>query len=382
METQLDQSWIAKDGHDYASPSRLNLCLHCPGYPRLMRETEMAFTETSEAAQRGIDLHAYTVDVLTGKMSQEDLKNTVVVEDYEQVMWCVERTKEVIARFPTGIVQYEVQLDLSQLGISGGKNGCRIDCLIVVPGVGIIVIDWKFGRIWVTPPEWNIQTQAYGWGANNQFGGNVESIILQPQSPEGRDHMNHVFESDEFKEIGERIKGIVSATRKEDAPLIRGQHCHKLFCPLQLTVCPLHKKSILEIPDGKNVAAYFESLSPEDRNEFYEKILVIKKIADHCEMKCKEMAIEHNIEIAGYEVGPGRSNYTCGDTEKFLDVLSPFAMSKGIKPDDLTHDPVPRLPKSKSDVHKILGQSKAVQEAVKSLYVETPGSPTLKKIKF
>lgn len=342
----------------------------------------MLITGVSLPAQRGIVLHEYGVQVLKGERTLESLKGELSPEDFEQLKWCIDRTREIIARFPNGIVLYEEQIDLSLLGIHGGTNGCRIDVLIVVPGVGIIVVDWKYGRIWVTPPEWNTQLQAYGWGANNKFGGNVESIVLQPQSPEGRDYMNHVFESADFIEIGERLKGIVSATRKEDAPLIRGDHCQKLFCPLRLSVCPLWKKSILEIPDGVNVGAYLESLSPDDRGLFYSKIKAIKAMAIHCEEVCKTLAVEHKMDFSGHEVGPGKSSYTCADTDRFTETLLPFAAAKGLDINDLTHDPVPRLPKSMSDVFKLLGRAKAVESVVRSLYVEEPGNPTLKKVKF
>lgn len=349
-----------------------------------MMESEIKYAGgTSIPAQRGKDLHLYTVEVLSNERTLESLADIITPEDLGQVKWCVERSREIFSRFPSGIVLYEEQIDLTTLGISSGKNGCRIDVLIVVPGIGIVVIDFKYGRIWVTPPEWNPQMKSYSWGANNKYGGNVESIVLQPQSPEGRDYMTHVFESDDFAVIGKEIRVIVEATEKEGAPLIRGDHCQKLFCPLRINgVCPLWKKTILDIPNGKNVGAYLSMLSPEGCGEFYEKIKVIKAVADHCEKKCVELAVEHSMKFSGWEVGNGRPTYVCGDTDKFLATLTPFAAAKGVDPLQLTHDPVPRLPKSKSDVHKIIGQSNAAQEAVKGLYVEKPGKKTLKKVRF
>jgi len=376
-------SWVDASGHDYCSPSKLELCGLCPGYPRLARATDRMSLGSSEAAQRGTDLHEYAVQVLTGKVTFEELSKVLTVEDLEQLKWAVERTREIIARFPTGIVQYEVQVDLSPLGISGGTHGSRIDVLIVVPGVGLVVIDWKFGRVWVAPPEFNFQFQAYSWGASNQFGGNVEAILLQPQSPEGRDYMTCVFTVEELAQHAERIKAVVAATRKEDAPLVRGEHCQRKFCGMRGSVCPKWKNSPLEIPDGVDAATYVINLpSPEARGEFYGLVLAAKHVIATFEATCKTLALEHDVVFGGgYGVGPGRSTYVCGDIPRFIETLRPFAAAKGVDVADLLKPPVPAEPKSKSDVEKIIGKSAAAQAAVKLLYVEIPGEPTLKKLK-
>jgi hypothetical protein len=336
----------------------------------------------NEAAQRGTDLHEYAVQVLTRKTTYESLALVLTVEDLEQLKWAVERTKEIIERFPTGIVQYEIQIDLSALGISGGAHGSRIDVLIVVPGVGIVVIDWKFGRVWVTPPEWNWQFKAYAWGASNQFGGAVEAILLQPQSPEGRDYMQCVYTPDDLQVAAESIMAIVAATRKEDAPLVRGEHCKKKWCSLRTSVCPKWKSSPLEIPEGVDAATYVERISPEARGNFYDMVLAAEHAIKSWKEMCITLAVEHGMEFGnGFGVGPGRSSYVCGDVARFVEVLKPFADAKGVDASALLTDPVPSLPKSKSDVEKIIGKSKAAQDAVKSLYVEVPGKPTLKKLK-
>jgi hypothetical protein len=373
--------WIDTSGHDYASPSKLELCALCPGYPRLARATERMSLGNNEAARRGTDLHEYAVQVLTGKTTYEALALVLAAEDLEQLKWAVERTKEIIERFPTGIVQYEIQIDLSSLGISGGAHGSRIDVLIVVPGVGLVVVDWKFGRVWVTPPEWNWQFKAYAWGASNQFGGSVEAILLQPQSPEGRDYMQCVYTPEDLQEAGESIKAIVAATRKEDAPLVRGEHCKKKWCSMY-SVCPMYKSSPLDVPSGVDIPTYVSLLQPIDRGILYDTVLAAESLIKKFKETCIELAVEHGIEFGnGFGVGPGRSSYVCGDVPRFVETLRPFAAAKGVEVADLLTPPIPPTPKSKSDVEKIIGKSKAAQDAVKSLYVEVPGKPTLKKLK-
>jgi hypothetical protein len=149
------------------------------------------------------------------------------------------------------------------------------------------------------------------------------------------------------------------------------------------SVCPKWKSSPLEIPDGVDAATYVINLpSPEARGEFYGLVLAAKHVIDTFEKTCKALALEHDVVFGGgYGVGPGRSSYVCGDIPRFVETLRPFAAAKGVDVADLLTKPVPSLPKSKSDVEKIIGKSAAAQEAVKSLYVEIPGEPTLKKLK-
>lgn len=377
--------WISRSGHDFCSPSKLSLRADCPGSAKLERETEQSDLQLNlpaPAADRGKSLHALGVDVLTGKTDFETLN--LEPEDREQLKWVVERTKEIIDRFSgTGaVVQYEVQIELDELGISGGLHGCRIDVLIIIPGSGFVVIDWKFGGSYVVHPEYNPQFWGYGWGVWKKYGGNGECIKLQPAAWGDTTYQSCVFEDKDFQDLGEKIKAIVAATRLPDAPLIRGPHCEKKFCSLRHSACPHWKKSILEIPDRMDVVSYFSMLCPTDRGEFLDRIKVIEKVAKHCQETIQQLAVEHGIEISGYEVGPGRSSYTCADKQRFIDTLKPFADAKGVPVSDLLTKPIPEEPKSKSDVQKILGTSKAVVDAVKSLYIEMPGKSTLKKSKL
>lgn len=358
--------------------------MDCPGSAALERQTEKSdfeFNLPATDADRGKNLHALTVDILTDKTTCDALDLTAA--DRAQLKWTVDRTREIIARFSEqhGVVQYEVQIDLSPLGISGGTYGCRIDVLIIIPRTGFCVIDWKYGMRTVDHPLYNPQFWAYGWGTWKKYGGRGELIKLQPMAYGEDSYQSCVFEDSEFEQIGQRIKSIVEATRLEGAPLVRGPHCMDKFCNLRKSVCPLWKSSLLEIPDGKSVANYFSMISPKQRGEFLDRIKTILHVARHCESIIEALAVEKQMAVDGYEIGPGRPTYTCTDLERFKKELTPFISAKGMEIDDLIVPPVPAMPRSKSDVEKILGKSKAVMDAVKALYVVKPGEPRLKKKK-
>lgn len=385
MNTPTGMEWVSKSGHDYCSPSALPLRAACPGSARLLRDTEQSQIltyETSEAAARGILLHSLTEGTLKNCLDTEAFIARSE-EDKQQIKWCVSRTKEIIDRFKgsNAIVRFEEQIDLSELGISGGTYGSRIDCFILVPGYGSIVTDWKFGRGWVTQPEYNLQTKTYAWGTHHNYGGNVETIILQPQSPEGRDYMSYLITEDQFKEIGEQVKEIVYRAKSPNAPLVRGPHCEDLFCPLRGSVCPLWNRSLLEIPDKQSVATYFEILSPADRKKLYEHIKTISHVARHCEETIKQLCIEGGLVMDGYRVTDSRPTYHCDNTNAIIKALLPFAKKQGLSAEDLIIPPVPAQPKNKSDYLKLLGNKKGVRDILDELFVKVTSSKTLKRIK-
>lgn len=381
----LNMEWISRSGHDFCSPSALPLRAACPGSARQQRiteETDLIVNEISEAAARGILLHSLTENTLKNTLDVETFL-TLPEEDKQQIKWCVARTKEIIDRFKGQkiVVIYEEQVDLSELGISGGRHGSRIDCLILVPGYGAVIIDWKFGRGWVTIPEYNLQTKTYAWGVHHNYGGNVETIILQPQSPEGREYMFHTIIEDQFEGIEKRVKEIVSNAKSPNAPLVRGEHCESLFCPLRGSICPLWNRSLLEIPDKQSIATYFEILPPSDRKKLFDQIKTISHVAKHCEEVIKKMCIDGGLEMDGYEVKDSRPSYHCNDVEAIVKKLLPIAKEQGLTAEDLFLPAIPEQAKNKSDYLKLLGNKKEIRDILDTLFVKVTGKKTLKRIK-
>lgn len=358
--------------HDYCSPSQLNLRFHCPGSVNLQKLLPPSTGDKSEPATRGIELHAIKVDVLNGipldsfKLSKED---ALAVE------WCVEKTQEVIARFSESesqpIIKKEFQIDLTPLGISGGKEGCRIDVLFVIPGVGSIVIDDKFGEAYVTTPQYNWQFKGYAWGAHNAFGGSVECIKLQPwASEEEFEYQSHLFEESDFEKVGEDINEIVKKTKEENAPLIRGRHCDYGFCKAK-EICPLHKNAVLEIPHGITVKNHLLEISPEDRSLLYENLIVAKNWCDRAIKSITAVAIGENIELENYIIAE-RTNYVWKNEK-----LAEAKIREYAKEEVEIIEPAKLM--SKSKIEKIIGKSKLAKKLLSDLLDLQPGNKYLKR---
>ena len=362
---------------DLCSPSQLNLRFHCAGSANLQKKLP-ASGDKSDAAERGVLLHAVTCELL-GLGKNIEAYN-LSSEDREAVEWCLQKVfTDVLSRFETPpILKREFQIDLSELGIQGGLKGCRIDQLFVIPGIGSIVIDEKFGVGYVSAPKWNWQFKAYAWGAWKAFGGNVECIKLQPAADEEKQYQSHLFESEDFEKIGSDIKAIVEATKAPDAPLIRGPHCDYLYCKCR-DICPAHRQAVLEIPSGIMVRDHIRAIEPEQRRKLYENLVVAQAWCKKAVEVIGAMILDSTIEIPGYGIGEGKRSYAWADEDKAQVEIANFIMENGNE-DPLQIMELSHL-KSKSQIEEIIGKSKKAQELLKPLLVTVPGKPCVRALK-
>jgi hypothetical protein len=369
------------DDRDLCSPSQLNLRFHCPGSANLQKKLPMGSNYTSEAAERGTFLHSVVCSVLGGaKIESVAFKNKV---DAEAVMWCLRRIREdILSRFTETqpVLKREFQIDLSDLGIFGGKEGCRIDQLFVLPAVGCIVIDEKFGIGYVPPPKYNLQFKAYAWGAWKAFGGSVETIKLQPAVEEEKQCLIHVFEEDELETIGDEIRAIVEKTKPEDAPLIRGPHCEYLYCKCK-DICPLHRQAALEIPQGIMVRDHLKAIEPAQRRELYTNLLTAENWVHLAISIIESMVLGDEIEIPGVGKGEGRGSYVWKDEADAAAKIQEFLEATGGTDKYSEAIFVPSSLKSKSAIEEIIGKSKPARALLEPLFDKIPGKPCVKFLK-
>ncbi len=391
IQVKPDPTWVGRSGHDFNSPSKLDLNALCPGrcnLERLMQYSPL-YQKSSPAAERGKKLWGDLVDVLEGKREIEAFLRELEPEDKVPCRWVYDRILEIIDRAkeinPESIVTYELQVDISYLGISGGKHGSRIDVHILIPGYGSIVIDVKLGIRWESRPQYNRQFKAYSSAVHRKFGGPVEAIKLQPALSEEYQYMSHKFEDCNFEAIDNDIVMVVWKTRQDNAPLVRGEHCKGKFCWMVNGVCPLYKQTLMEIPEGVDIANYFLTLNPVERKEFYEKCIIGKSLFTKAEETIKEIAIQNNLSIKGWEIGEGRKSYAfineqtaCTELKGLLVYLHGLNKCTDVSFEDFF---TTRQLKSLSNIKKLIGSSKVVRETLKYLIVESPEKPTLKKSK-
>lgn len=356
--------------HDYCSPSKLDLRYHCPGSVRLEKAlvgTGKAIEGSAEATE-GTLKHAQTTAHRMDEPPPADLT--------DDVLWVIERTKELVEQYkdvPDVIFLDEYQIDLSDLGISGGTEGCRIDLLIVIPGRKAVIVDYKYGVGWVARPHYNWQMKGYGVGVFRNFGvTEIEVIILQPNVDEEYQVKVGTFQKDDAVLFQAQIKAIVEYTLEPDAPLVRGTHCSHGFCRAK-GVCPLWRDAYLELPVHTTVAAHMQCIAPERRQEIYENLLAAESWCKKARATIEAMAINDGLEINGWEIGTGRKTRAWAWGDKEVETALTRLM------DDLKMGfPIYTIV-SPSEVEKILGKSKKVKVVVQPMVIYKEGKPCLKK---
>jgi len=357
------------NAHDFCSPSQLDLRYSCPGSVRLQRN----LIGTGEAA---------ATDYATEGTKKHDQvrewrgKPGSPAEVPDDVVWVIGKVIELTEKYstiPEAIILDEYQIDLSDLGISGGTEGCRVDLLIVVPGRKAVLIDYKFGVMYVPRPKYNWQMKAYSAGIFRSYGvSEIEVLILQPNTSEEFMVKTDFFYAPEIKEFESQIKEIVEKTKREDAPLVRGAHCSYGFCRSR-GICPLWRDAYLSMPTHMTVAAHLKNIGPEQRRELYENLVAAETWCKKARATAEMMAINKDIDIDGYEVAPGRKTRVWGrDEEEVAGILITLMRNLSKQTEVWTL-------KSPAEIESAIGKSKLVKDTITPLIVFKEGNPCLKK---
>jgi CRISPR/Cas system-associated exonuclease Cas4 (RecB family) len=369
-----------REGHDFCSPSQLYMRNMCPGSVRLEQSIEKPERSGNNSdAQRGIVLHDLASLVLQGKLTLEVSSHKeyeLVGNDLTDVAWCVNEVKYLMEQIDQKYtVLYEYQVDLSALGISGGKNGNRIDVLIMVPGVFAVVIDFKFGVGYVSHPSKNLQFKGYAYGVMKKFGiKNVMCVKLQPAiKPEWR-YAEYTFGEEELIEAGEEIRAIVESTKLPDAPLVRGDHCH--FCTAK-SICEHWSNAVLSIPRHMHPYMYLKSIDPVQRREVFDKLKDASKWVGDAIAACKGFILDGGY-VHGKKVTDGARRRCWKDNALAKKTLRKLAKEHGKKMKDVLQ---PAMPISVAKAEELFGKdNEEVVEALAPLIKVTIGDPTVKNM--
>ena len=351
----------------FCSPSQLSRCFHCPGSVRLLRSTDFGDKKnTSPAAERGTLLHDAVEQFV--KIGEESLVK-LSAGDARAVRFC---GMWIDANAPGGT--FEIQTDLSRIGIEAGEKGNRIDYLTVsaTERTGVLV-DFKFGEFEVPAPRYNLQLKAYAYGVMKAFGLTaISAYILQPELEDTNRVKFHLFTVTEMEEIGTELAKIVADTKAPDAPLVSGGWCG--FC-MAKDVCPNHRGLVLGMPSHMSVPMYLKQVAPAERGELYDQL---KRLASWCKAAIgaiEEFAIDEHGEIAGYEIAPGRSTRSWRDPEVTMSKLRVIAVDAAVP---ITEFIAPEHPQSVAVVEKLMGKKLFAQELGDQVSVEL-GADSLKR---
>ncbi len=306
-------------GHHPDSPSSLQSTEACAHF--VNRQTESRASAAGSLQHKASETR--NLDILEDAEQQHAVQRCIDLED-AQTGWLANITEQPV------IIEREVYLAVCPEefrtdehgkkwpGITGGYP----DFVARSSNLGLI-LDWKFGKIPVTPTRKNLQGISYALAIFQQHP-DIDEILVQFFHPyleideEGRSKYDpaysHVFKRADMEEMEYHVRAVTARkaiARKEGlhSPTVRPRPCANLciWCDLtgkcpelsKLAVAVSEKYSGVTLPDAVKVA---ELKKPEDYAAAFRAAGLLEAWAKDVKRRCVDAAMTEDLEIPGYEL--------------------------------------------------------------------------------
>lgn len=314
----FDTEIIEDERQGLPSASGMQRLFLCPG--SWNAERKCPIDEESEDAAMGTMLHACMEQGTT----PED------PEDAEAVAWCREMEKALCEKH-LGMKENwtdvqtvrEVRLFERDRLFSGKPD------MVAVWDRKALVVDYKFGRIPVSPAECNLQLSALAVlvmdGHEAYHVDEVFVCILQPYASRKEPAVCR-YTRESVEQARAFFRACIEQAKDEHAPLKPSEKACR-YCRAQSS-CPAVKLALVQVTSGDLTAAW-EEWSPEKRREAYDLAKLAKKWAASVESKVKA-DLRAEVEIPGLVLAPGKKAFTVTDAAAAFQILN------GLFPDGIT----------------------------------------------
>lgn len=314
----FDTEIIEDERQGLPSASGMQRLFLCPG--SWNAERKCPIDEESDAAAMGTMLHACMEQGTT----PED------PEDAEAVAWCREMEKALCEKH-LGMKENwtdvqtvrEVRLFERDRLFSGKPD------MVAVWDRKAFVVDYKFGRIPVSPAECNLQLSALAVlvmdGHEAYHADEVFVCILQPYASRKEPAVCR-YTRESVEQARAFFRACIEQAQDEHAPLKPSEKACR-YCRAQSS-CPAVKLALVQVTSGDLTAAW-EEWSPEKRREAYDLAKLAKKWAASVESKVKA-DLRAEVEIPGLVLAPGKKAFTVTDAAAAFQILN------GLFPDGIT----------------------------------------------
>lgn len=350
-------------------PSILHRIERCPGSVRQCAAVPIKEEPEESYASIGTRIH----ESVSGGLLHPDLRLSILAEcdnqDVVEACW-IEAEKCWNDLSPEqrkrAIVLVEKPVDLSQFGMKQGTP----DFAIIIAGTEtesgrIILRDWKSGMGWVAPAKYNLQLLTYGSGLSRAYNidGPVDIGIVQPLVRQYPDIW--VASQEDLTTVAERIKHVIEACLKEDAPLFPGGWCQ--YCAAKDT-CPARMQIAAEVKQITDPVTTMQAISPEARKDLYDKLKNAIDILEKAKEQIDAAIIANTLDVKGYGPGEGRKGrFWRGDKNDTIAALSALGDTKGLSMLDIV-DPI-----TIGGAEKLFGK-----QAIEGLIAVKEGKPTVR----
>lgn len=314
----FDTEIIEDERQGLPSASGMQRLFLCPG--SWNAERKCPHDEESEDAAMGTMLHACMEQGTT----PED------PEDAEAVAWCREMEKALYEKHLgmkenwTDVPKVrEVRLFERDRLFSGKPD------MVAVGVRKAFVVDYKFGRIPVSPAECNLQLSALAVLVMDMFkegaADEVFVCILQPYASRKEPAVCR-YTRESVEQARAFFRACIEQAQDEHAPLKPSEKACR-YCRAQSS-CPAVKLALVQVTSG-DLTASWEQWSPEKRREAYDLAQLAKKWAASVEAKVKA-DLKAELEIPGLCLTSGKKAFTVTDAAAAFQILN------GLFPDGIT----------------------------------------------
>lgn len=364
--------------HSSLSPSSAERWIACPGSIQL---TAGLKSKSSPAAAQGTVTHTLSEQLVTGQVSEAELRKSIGIKMKTWDGFEVPITKEMVDAAvlyrdtikvlrdeftERGTIIAKPEVKVTALSIDPEVKGTA-DYVIYQVGKRLVVVDLKYGKKAVNPTE-NKQLGIYLVGVMDSLAktddfDELELIVVQPRAG-GKAVRRWVVPIEWVNQFRREMKKAVAETRVKNPRLSAGNWC--FFCPAKgekkkdgTLLCPeiareLQSQTMADfegVPVGGGGLLDVGSLAADKIAKILSWKSVISSWFEDVEQRAKEMR-EVGLDIPGFKLVEGRKHKKWGTNvtvEKVADELSLY-----LTKEQLLEDPAL---KSVSQVEEILGKS-------------------------
>lgn len=357
--------------HAVLSASSSARWLKCPPSAVAAAMYENTSTEYTQEGTLAHEVAELFVEVKAAQAHENllaDFKNWKANEEITmEMLQCAEAYRDYLQELITdenAVVLLEQRLDFSPWVPEGFGTG---DC-IIIQGIRLDVVDYKFGKGVSVSAVDNSQMKLYALGALHDFGDiyDIQEIGMHIFQPRINNVSADVLRVEDLLAWGEEVKPIAKLAAKGQGDFCSGEHCR--FCP-HAGQCPTLAADCMKVVNISGGKAAVPTLAPW----MVADILKQEPVITAWIKAVKDRALTQMLngeQIPGFKVVEGRGSREWSDPEAVK-----FALFHDCDLEEEQYMTKPEL-LSPAALEKSIGKKRAT-EVVGLYIVSKPGSPTI-----
>lgn len=320
----------------YIRPSSLQAISLCEGRPTMEAHVVAldGEPESTGVASLGNELHAYSQEAIEAVKAGTDW-GTAIAETCNRATACdvdswsvyclqhaLELVRDLVLKHGVDLenILTEHRLDMASLGFAQGGTA---DVVLVVPGVLVIVIDYKFGFIDQGTADEHDQLQAYAAAAAETFTApDVIVALIQPRADKANRISLARFDADTLRANRTWTASVIRLARAADPQLNAGftqcQHCRALHRCQEARRFMMQTKEALE--------TIGPPMDADSRGELADAAKLAEKFTETGKAIAKT-ALQAGEKVTGWKLGTPRAMRSVADPGGAIEILTENGIS-------------------------------------------------------